>query len=120
MIPSGSMTKTARTALVELSPGWIMPYFFATSIVMSSIRGNLTSTSFIPRYSIVSLMVRSQAMWLWSLSTESPTSLQCASANLLSIEANVMNSEVQTGVKSAGWPLNDGALYPMRGIAGAG
>ena len=27
MIPLGSMKKTARTALVELSPGCIMPYF---------------------------------------------------------------------------------------------
>jgi len=33
-------------------------------MVMSSMRGNFTSTSHMPLYSIFSLMVRSQAMWL--------------------------------------------------------
>ena len=55
---------SARTALVELSPGWIIPYFFATSMVISSIKGNFTSTFFILLYSIFSLIVRNQAMWL--------------------------------------------------------
>ena len=64
MIPLGSMTNTARTALVLSSPGMIIPYLPATSIVMSSMSGKVTSTSFMPLYSILSLMVRSQAMWL--------------------------------------------------------
>ena len=76
------MTKTARTALVELSPGWIIPYFFATSMVMSSISGNFTSTFFMPLYSILSLIVRSHAMWLYSPSTDRPTSLQLAFGEL--------------------------------------
>ena len=138
MIPFGSMKNTARTAFVVDSPGWIIPYRFATSIVMSSISGNVTSTFFIPLYSIFSLIVRSHAMWLYNPSTESPTSLQFALANCSSIVANVMNSDVHTGVKSAGWlnrmtqlpaycsgklispcvvtALNAGALSPMRGI----
>ena len=45
---SGSMTKTARTACVLLCPGWIIPYLFATSMRMSSMRGNFTSTCFLP------------------------------------------------------------------------
>ncbi len=48
-------------------------------------------------------MVRSQAMWLESPSTESPTSWQLSSSNSCCILPKVMNSEVHTGVKSAGW-----------------
>ncbi len=56
---------TARTALVESSPGgMIMPYLRATSIVMSSMSGNVTSTRLTPLKAIFSLMVRSHAMWL--------------------------------------------------------
>ena len=60
----GSMTNTARTALVESSPGMIMPYFCAISIDTSSMSGNVTSTSRMSRNAILSLMVRSHAMWL--------------------------------------------------------
>lgn len=42
----------------------IMPYLRATSIVMSSMSGNVTSTPLIPLKAIFSLMVRSHAMWL--------------------------------------------------------
>jgi len=98
----GSITNTARTALVSLSP-CIIPYFLATFIVISSIRGNLTSTFFIPLYSIFSLIVLSQAMWLYIPSTERPTKLQLTSLNFFSRVAKVINSEVHTGVKSAGW-----------------
>ena len=70
---------------------------------MSSMSGNVTSTSDIPRNSIVSLILRSHAMWLYRPSTDSPTSAVLSSANLSSRDANVMNSVVHTGVKSAGW-----------------
>ena len=107
-------------------------------MVMSSMRGNFTSTFFMPLYSIFSLIVRSHAMWLKSPSTDRPTSLQLAFANCSSMVAKVMNSEVHTGVKSAGWlnritqlpeycsgklispwvvtALKAGALSPIRGI----
>lgn len=42
----------------------IMPYLRATSIVMSSMSGNVTSTRLTPLKAIFSLMVRSHAMWL--------------------------------------------------------
>ena len=45
---------TALTACVALSPGWIMPYLRAMSMVMSSMRGKRTSTFFMPLYSIFS------------------------------------------------------------------
>ncbi len=48
-------------------------------------------------------MVRSQAMWAKMLSMESPTRAQFRAFNAGSMEAKVMNSVVQTGVKSAGW-----------------
>ena len=48
-------------------------------------------------------MVRSQAMWLYNPSTDSPTSLVFSAANPSCMEAKVMNSLVHTGVKSAGW-----------------
>ena len=64
MIPAGSITKTARTALVVSSPGMIMPYFVATFIEMSSMSGEVTSMSFMSLKTIFSLIVRSQAMWL--------------------------------------------------------
>ena len=42
----------------------IIPYSLAISMVMSSTSGNVTSTSDIPLKLILSLMVRSHAMWL--------------------------------------------------------
>jgi hypothetical protein len=66
-------------------------------------RGKITSTSFMSRNVIRSLMVRSQAMWLYRPSTERPTSFVFSSAKSSCIVANVMNSVVHTGVKSAGW-----------------
>ena len=63
-----SIKKTALTAAVELWPGWIIPYFFATLIVRSAIIGNGT---LIP---IFSFIARTQARWADTLSTESPTS----------------------------------------------
>jgi len=53
-------------------------------------------------HSIFSLMARSHAMWLSSPSTERPTRFQFTFANCPSREAKVMNSDVHTGVKSAG------------------
>ena len=97
------MKKTARTALVSLSPGCIMPYSLDTFMDTSSMRGNCTSMLSISRKCIRSLMVRSHAIWLDSPSTESPTSWQLSSSNSFCILPKVMNSEVQTGVKSAGW-----------------
>ena len=107
--------------------------------VMSSINWNFTSTFFIPLYSIFSFIVRNQVIWPYNPSTDKPTNLQPASSNFFSRLANVINSDVQTGVKSAGWlnritqfplysswklivlcvvaALNEGALSPMRGMA---
>ena len=48
-------------------------------------------------------MVRSHAMWLYNPSTERPTSWQLSASNSALRAAKVMNSEVQTGVKSDGW-----------------
>jgi len=42
----------------------IIPYFWAISMVMSSMSGKLTSTFFMSRKVILSLIVRSHAMWL--------------------------------------------------------
>ena len=61
ILASGSMTKTARTAWVLLWPGWIMPYLLATSMRMSSMSGNLTSTFSMP-FQLSSWILRSQAM----------------------------------------------------------
>ena len=58
------MMNTARTAWVLLAAGWSMPNALDTSIVRSLITGKVTSTFFMPLYSIFSLIVRSQAMWL--------------------------------------------------------
>lgn len=101
--------------------------------------GNFTSMPFIPRKSIFSRIVRSQAMWLWMPSIDSPINWQFRASNSSAIRPKVMNSVVQTGVKSAGWlnrifhfPLksdgkligpwvvlarNAGASSPMRGMA---
>lgn len=68
----------------------------------SSMRGNFTSTFFQPRNSIFSRMVRSHAMWLYRPSTETPTSSVLYLRNSSAMTAKVMNSEVHTGVKSAG------------------
>ncbi len=46
------------------SPGMIIPYFWAISMLTSSMSGKLTSTCFMSLKTILSLMVRSQAMWL--------------------------------------------------------
>ena len=83
-MPLGSIKNTALTACVLLSPGCIIPYFLATSMVMSSINGNLTSIFFIPLNSIFSLIVRNHAIWLYKPSIESPTNLQLALSNLFS------------------------------------
>ena len=48
------------------------------------------------------MIVRSHAMWLKVLSIESPISSQLSFWNSLAMLAKVMNSVVQTGVKSAG------------------
>ena len=50
-------------------------------MVMSSMSGNVTSTSDMPLNVIFSLMVRSQAMWLNSPSTDSPTNSVFKSRN---------------------------------------
>lgn len=47
-------------------------------------------------------MVLSRAMWLYKPSTDNHTNLQFTSLNCFSMLAKVMNSEVHTGVKSAG------------------
>ena len=94
------MIKTARTAWVE-DWDWTMPYLRATSILMSSMTGNFTSMFFMPFHSS-SWIFLSQAMWAYSESMESPTSSVFKDLNSSAIEANVMNSVVQTGVKSAG------------------
>ena len=96
------MMNTARTACVLLAAGWSMPNASRHSMVRSLMTGNVTSTFFMPLYSIFSLIVRSQAMWLYVLSIDSPSSLQFSFSNSGCIEAKVMNSVVQTGVKSAG------------------
>jgi len=51
-------------------------------------------------------------MWLYNPSTDKPTNLQLAFANFSSSVAKVINSEVQTGVKSAGW-LNKITQLPL-------
>ena len=106
------MKKTARTAWVSLAEGWTMPYFLATSIFRSAMSGKLTSTFSISRNLIFSLIVRSQAMWLKLLSMERPISSQLSALNSSAIDANVMNSVVHTGVKSAGW-LNRMTHLPL-------
>jgi len=58
------MRNTARTAWVSSADGCNMPYSRATSIFKSAMTGNVTSTFFMPLYSIFSRIVRSQAMWL--------------------------------------------------------
>lgn len=55
-----------------------------------------------PLYLILSWIVRSQAMWLKLLSIDKPINWQFRALNSGIIVANVMNSVVQTGVKSAG------------------
>lgn len=62
MIPIGSMMNTVCTALVESSPGMIIPYSRATVEDTSSMSGNVTSIYRMPRKDIFSLMVRSQAI----------------------------------------------------------
>lgn len=61
ILPLGSMKNTDLTAWVVDAPGWIMPYFLATSILMSSIRGNVTSGLLMPFHSS-SWIFLSQAM----------------------------------------------------------
>src|SRR3989339_1269715 len=102
MMPLGSITNTARTAWVLDEEGWIIPNLLATSILISSISGNVTSIFFIPFHSN-SWIFRNQAIWAYSESTESPTSSVFKALNSSIIEAKVMNSVVHTGVKSAGW-----------------
>jgi hypothetical protein len=69
----------------------------------SSITGNLTSTPFMSFHSIFSLIVLSHAMWLVRPSMDRPINSQLSSRKSSCIDANVMNSVVHTGVKSAGW-----------------
>lgn len=51
-------------------------------------------------------------MWLKLLSIDSPISLQLIASNCGISVAKVMNSVVQTGVKSAGW-LNRTTHLPL-------
>ncbi len=95
------MKKTARTAWVEETFGWIMPYFFATSMLTSSMTGNVTSGFLIPFQDMVWIFL-SHAIWEYRESTERPTSSVFMALNSSIIDANVMNSVVHTGVKSAG------------------
>src|ERR1035437_4406377 len=112
ILPIGSMTKTARTAAVSLAVGWIMPYCLAISIFVSAMSGKVTTTSFMSLYFRV-VIVRSQAMWLGLLSTDRPTSWQFIASKSGWAVAKVMNSVVQTGVKSAGW-LNRTTHLPAK------
>ena len=102
ILPLGPMMNTDLTVCVLDCPGWSMPYLLAMSMVMSSIRGNVTSTFPMPFHSS-SCILLSHAMCAYRESMESPTSSVFILLNSSTMDAKVMNSVVHTGVKSAGW-----------------
>lgn len=99
------MTNTARTAAVPEVFGWSMPYARETRVSRSAMIGNGMRT---PSFSS---MDRVQARWLWTESTELPSSATPRAVNSSARSVKAMNSVVQTGVKSAGW-LNSTSHRP--------
>ena len=95
------MKKTERTAEVSDIAGCIMPYFRETSILRSSIIGNHTLV--LGPAHLSSSMSRSQALWEWTESTESPMTWVLSPSKSALMAAKVLISVVHTGVKSAGW-----------------